>query len=152
MMDTQPWDYWTDGGRQAKGRANEIVAELERAMAKNPDHSGAIHLYIHTVEASDRPEWAEAGADRLATLMPGAGHIVHMPSHIYYRVGRYRDALAPTRQRLQRTRRILMRTNQAVLIRSLTIPTRHRQLDWLWSRHGPRRPVTRRLMPERPRR
>ena len=60
MMDTQPWDYWTDGGRQAKGRANEIVAELERAMAKNPDHPGAIHLYIHAVEASDRPERAEA--------------------------------------------------------------------------------------------
>src|SRR3954466_2037168 len=94
MMDTQPWDYWTDGGRQAKGRANEIVAELERALAKNPDHPGAIHLYIHAVEASDRPERAEAGADRLAALMPGAGHVVHMPSHIYYRVGRYRDALA----------------------------------------------------------
>jgi tetratricopeptide (TPR) repeat protein len=94
MMDTQPWDYWTDGGRQAKGRANEIVAELERTMAKSPDHPGAIHLYIHAVEASDRPARAEAGADRLAALMPGAGHVVHMPSHIYYRVGRYRDALA----------------------------------------------------------
>src|SRR6476646_975193 len=94
LMDTQPWDYWTDGGRQAKGRADEIVAELERAMARNPDHPGAIHLYIHAVEASDRPERAEAPADRLAALMPGAGHVVHMPSHIYYRVGRYRDALA----------------------------------------------------------
>ena len=94
MMDTQPWDYWTDGGRQAKGQANEIVAELERAMTKNPDHPGAIHLHIHAVEASNRPERAEAGADRLAALMPGAGHIVHMPSHIYYRVGRYLDALA----------------------------------------------------------
>jgi tetratricopeptide (TPR) repeat protein len=94
IMDTQPWDYWTDGGRQAKGRADEIVAELERAMARNPDHPGAIHLYIHAVEASDRPERAEAPADRLAALMPGAGHVVHMPSHIYYRVGRYRDALA----------------------------------------------------------
>src|SRR5215212_2035363 len=93
MMDTQPWDYWIDGGRQAKGRANEIVAELERAMAKNPNHPGAIHLYIHAVEASDRPDRAEAGADRLAALMPGAGHIVHMPSHIYYRLGRYQDAL-----------------------------------------------------------
>lgn len=93
LMNTQPWDYWTDGGRQAKGRVNEIVAELERALAQNPNHPGAIHLYIHAVEASDRPERAEAGADRLAVLMPGAGHIVHMPSHIYYRVGRYRDAL-----------------------------------------------------------
>ena len=60
---------------------------------KNPDHPGAIHLYIHAVEASDRPERAQAGADRLAALIPGAGHIVHMPSHIYYRVGRYLDAL-----------------------------------------------------------
>ena len=94
MMDTQPWDYWADGGKRAKGQANEIVAELERAMAKNPHHPGAIHLYIHAVEASDRPERAEAGADRLAALMPGAGHIVHMPSHIYYRVGRYLHALA----------------------------------------------------------
>ena len=93
MMDTQPWDYWEDSGRRGKGHADEIVAELERAMAKNPDHPGAIHLYIHTVEASDRPERAQAGADRLAALIPGAGHIVHMPSHIYYRVGRYLDAL-----------------------------------------------------------
>jgi len=94
MMNTQPWDYWADGGKRAKGQADEIVAALERAMAKNPDHPGAIHFYIHAVEASDRPERASAGADRLAALMPGAGHIVHMPSHIYYRVGRYLDALA----------------------------------------------------------
>jgi tetratricopeptide (TPR) repeat protein len=94
MMDTQPWDYWTDGGRQAKGHANEIVSQLERAMTNNPDHPGALHLYIHAVEASDRPERAEPAADHLAALMPGAGHIVHMPSHIYYRVGRYQDALA----------------------------------------------------------
>ena len=93
MMDTQPWDYWEDGGKRAKGYANEIVAELERAMARNPEHPGAIHLYIHAVEASDKPERAQAGADRLAALIPGAGHIVHMPSHIYYRVGRYLDAL-----------------------------------------------------------
>ena len=94
MMNTQPWDYWADGGKRAKGQANEIVAALERAMAKNPDHPGAIHFYIHAVEASDRPDRAAPGADRLAALIPGAGHIVHMPSHIYYRVGRYLDALA----------------------------------------------------------
>ena len=62
-------------------------------LAKQPDNAGAIHLYIHLVEASDRPERAEAYADRLGALMPGAGHIVHMPSHIYFRVGRYGDSL-----------------------------------------------------------
>jgi tetratricopeptide (TPR) repeat protein len=93
LMDLQPWDYWTDGGKTPKGKAAEIVAQLERAMAKAPNHPGAIHFYIHAVEASDRPERAEAGADRLGAMVPGAGHLVHMPSHIYYRVGRYRDAL-----------------------------------------------------------
>ncbi len=93
IMDTQPWSYWTDGGKTPKGHGAEIVATLERVLASAPDHPGAIHLYIHAVEASDRPERAEPYAERLAALMPGAGHIVHMPGHIYYRVGRYLDAL-----------------------------------------------------------
>jgi tetratricopeptide (TPR) repeat protein len=93
MMDTQPWSYWTDGGKTPKGHGAEIVATLERVLARAPEHPGAIHLYIHAVEASDRPERAEPYAERLAALMPGAGHIVHMPGHIYYRVGRYLDAL-----------------------------------------------------------
>lgn len=92
-MDTQPWDYWLPGGKEPKGRTADIQKRLEAVLAKNPDHAGAIHLYIHLVEASDRPERAEPYADRLAALMPGAGHIVHMPSHIYYRVGRYVDSL-----------------------------------------------------------
>ena len=93
MMDTQPWSYWTDAGKTPKGHGAEIVATLERVLSRAPDHPGAIHLYIHAVEASDRPERAEPYAERLAALMPGAGHIVHMPGHIYYRVGRYLDAL-----------------------------------------------------------
>jgi tetratricopeptide (TPR) repeat protein len=92
-MDTQPWDYWQPGGHDPKGRAGEAIARIERVLAKDPRHAGAIHLYIHLVEASDRPERAEKYADTLAALMPGAGHIVHMPSHIYYRVGRYDDSL-----------------------------------------------------------
>lgn len=92
-MDTQPWDYWQPGGKEPKGRAADIQKLLERVLAKDPNHAGAIHLYIHLVEASDRPERAEPYADRLAALMPGAGHIVHMPSHIYYRIGRYADSL-----------------------------------------------------------
>jgi hypothetical protein len=92
-MVTQPWDYWQPGGRDPKGRTARSLALLEGVLARNPDHPGAIHLYIHLVEASDRPKRAEPYADRLAALMPGAGHIVHMPSHIYHRVGRHRDSL-----------------------------------------------------------
>ena len=92
-MDTQPWDYWQPGGKDPKGRTADVVKRLESVLAKIPNHPWAMHLYIHLVEASDRPERAEPYADRLAALMPGAGHIVHMPSHIYYRVGRYADSL-----------------------------------------------------------
>jgi tetratricopeptide (TPR) repeat protein len=76
-----------------KGHAQEIVATLEGIIKRQPDHPGALHLYIHAVEGSSTPERAEAAADRLESLMPEAGHIVHMPSHIYYRVGRYADAV-----------------------------------------------------------
>src|SRR6202008_3476680 len=79
-------------GVTPKGHGAEIVAVLEKTIAKAPNHPGALHLYIHAVEASTTPERAEAAADRLLVLMPGAGHVVHMPSHIYYRVGRYADA------------------------------------------------------------
>ena len=92
-MDTQPWDYWQPGGHEPKLRGADILKRLEAVLAKNPSHPGAIHFYIHLVEASDRPERAEPYADKLAALMPGAGHIVHMPSHIYYRIGRYDDSL-----------------------------------------------------------
>jgi tetratricopeptide (TPR) repeat protein len=93
MMNLHPWDYWADGGKTPKGRTAQIVEELEHALAAAPEHPGAIHFYIHTVEASDWPERAEKGAEKLAALIPGAGHLVHMPSHIFYRVGRYLDAL-----------------------------------------------------------
>jgi tetratricopeptide (TPR) repeat protein len=92
-MDTQPWDYWEAGGVKAKGRGDYIVATLERVL-KRETHAGAIHLYIHAVEASTTPERALPYANRLAALMPGAGHVVHMPAHIYYRVGMYRESLA----------------------------------------------------------
>ena len=92
-MDTQPWDYWEAAGTKPKGRGAEIAGTLERVLARNPSHAGAIHLYIHAVEASDRPERALPHAERLGALMPGAGHIVHMPAHIYSRVGQYRRAL-----------------------------------------------------------
>jgi tetratricopeptide (TPR) repeat protein len=93
MMDTQPWDLWSTDGATPKGYATDIVSSLESILRQEPLHPGALHLYIHTVEASDTPERAEAAADKLETLMPAAGHIVHMPSHIYFRVGRYADSM-----------------------------------------------------------
>ncbi len=91
LMDLRPWNYWTrDGVPYAE--TPEIVSLLESVMKRNPNHPGACHFYIHAIEATKSPERAEAAADRLFKLMPGAGHMVHMPSHIYFRVGRYADA------------------------------------------------------------
>jgi tetratricopeptide (TPR) repeat protein len=97
MMDTQPWDYWEHDAETPKGHGGEIVSTLESVLKQEPLHPGALHLYIHAVEASNTPERAETAADELEPLMPAAGHIVHMPSHIYYRVGRYADAVKVNR-------------------------------------------------------
>jgi tetratricopeptide (TPR) repeat protein len=93
LMNLQPWDYWQPDRVTPKGRTAEQVAALEQVLRRSPDHPGAIHLYIHTVEATTEPERAEPFADRLDGQMPGAGHLVHMPAHIYYRIGRYLDSL-----------------------------------------------------------
>lgn len=92
MMDAQPWDYWQADYRTPKGRTSQIMELIETVLARNPDHAAAVHLYIHVTEASNDPYRAEAGADRLGALAPAAGHLVHMPSHTYHRVGRYIDA------------------------------------------------------------
>jgi tetratricopeptide (TPR) repeat protein len=94
VMDLSPWNYWQPGGHVPNQQSGAIVPTLERVLARDPNHPGAMHYYIHAVEASDRPERAEPYADRLRGIVPGAGHLVHMPSHIYFRVGRYLDALA----------------------------------------------------------
>jgi tetratricopeptide (TPR) repeat protein len=93
VMNTSPWDYWELDGRTPKGRLGEAADALEGVLTVNPENPAAIHLYIHLTEASATPEKAEPYADRLAGLMPAAGHIVHMPSHTYYRTGRYLDSL-----------------------------------------------------------
>lgn len=99
LMDLRPWNYWTRDGRPYP-ETLEIVSTLESVLERNPDHPGAIHYYIHAVEASN-PDLAESPADRLSKLMPGAGHMVHMPSHIYVRVGRYADASASNERAIQ---------------------------------------------------
>jgi tetratricopeptide (TPR) repeat protein len=91
VMNTMPWDYWQKDGAPKPPTA-AIGSALERVIAAHPDHAGAHHYYVHLYEASATPERAEASADHLGGLMPAAGHIVHMPAHIYIRVGRYADA------------------------------------------------------------
>lgn len=92
MMNLRRWNYWTSDGRPQPGTA-DIVAALERAIARDSTNPGACHLYIHAVESSPDPSRAVPCAERLASLMPGAGHLVHMPAHIYMVVGRYGDAV-----------------------------------------------------------
>ena len=91
MMDLRPWQLWSADGKPAEG-TEEVIAVLESVLKRNPNHPGAIHYYIHTVEASPHPERALAYAPKLPQLMPMAGHLVHMPAHIYERVGDYQSA------------------------------------------------------------
>jgi tetratricopeptide (TPR) repeat protein len=91
MMNTMPWDYWLDP-ENPKPLTEEVLTALETVLERSPSHPLANHLYIHAVEASANPDRAELPADTLADLVPGAGHLVHMPAHIYWRVGRYHDA------------------------------------------------------------
>jgi tetratricopeptide (TPR) repeat protein len=91
MMDLRPWGYWMRDGQPHAGTL-EIVGLTEGVMRAHPKHPGALHMYIHLME-SVAPEKAEAAADALQPLMPDAGHMVHMPGHIYQRVGRYADAM-----------------------------------------------------------
>ena len=92
LMDLHPWDFWESDGT-AKSWTGEILLTLEQVLEAQPDHPGANHLYIHAIEASKQPQRATDAADRLGDLVPGAGHLVHMPAHIYIRTGRYHDAV-----------------------------------------------------------
>ena len=96
-MNLHPWGLWHQDGSPEDG-TEEIVATLESVMKRDPDHLGAIHYYIHAVEASNSPERALAGANRLAAMAPAAGHIVHMPAHVYIRTGDYQAAVRTNEQ------------------------------------------------------
>lgn len=92
MMDLRPWGYWMLDGTPYEGTA-EIVALTEDVLQRNPQHPGALHMYIHLIEPTSTPERAETAADTLLNLMPEAGHMIHMASHIYQRIGRYADSM-----------------------------------------------------------
>jgi tetratricopeptide (TPR) repeat protein len=97
LMNLNAWKLWTAEGKPAPG-TEQIVATLESVLARDPQHPGANHYYVHTMEASPHPEKAVASAERLRELMPSAGHLVHMPAHIMQRVGRYEDAAEANRR------------------------------------------------------
>src|SRR6202166_4516794 len=96
-MNLHPWRLWHIDGTPEAG-TDEIVSTLESVMKRDPNHLGAIHYYIHAVEASPTPERALAGANKLAELAPNAGHIVHMPAHVYIRTGDYEAAVKTNEQ------------------------------------------------------
>ncbi len=93
-MDASPRPWWSKDGATPMGRSGDVVATIEKVLAKRPDHPGAVHFYIHIMEQTATPEKAAPYADTLAGLMPAAGHMIHMPSHTYFRIGRYKDAVA----------------------------------------------------------
>lgn len=100
LMDLQPWDYY-DAELKPKGHTAQIVSVLESVLKRNPDHPGALHLYVHAVEASADPQRGVDAADRLRELIPGSGHLVHMPAHIYARVGRWHDAVIANQRAIE---------------------------------------------------
>ncbi len=95
LMNLSPWDYWTEDGRPGPN-TEKLLAALETAMEVDPEHTGALHYYIHAVEAV-KPERGEAAADALRGVAPGIGHLVHMPSHVYMQLGRYADSYEANR-------------------------------------------------------
>lgn len=94
IMDAQPWSYWEAGGKMPKGRVGDALRLVETVLARSPDNPQAIHLLIHLTEASANPERAADAAERLGRIAPAAPHMVHMPSHTWYRIGRFDDAIA----------------------------------------------------------
>jgi tetratricopeptide (TPR) repeat protein len=128
LMNLRPWSLWMPDGKPQPG-TQEIVATLERVLAADPRHPGANHLYIHAVEASPDPRRAEAAADRLRGLMPGAGHMVHMPSHIYYRVGRYADAGSVNVAAVAADRAYFTKSRPSPIYRGMYYP---HNLDFVW--------------------
>lgn len=93
IMDTSPWDYWARDYSSPHPHIKVAIDTINDVLSANPEHYGAIHLFIHLYEASTRAQEAAVHADKLAGLAPGSGHLVHMPGHIYFRIGRYLDSL-----------------------------------------------------------
>jgi tetratricopeptide (TPR) repeat protein len=128
LMNLRPWNLWTQDGKPQPD-TEEILRTLERVLAANRNHPGANHLYIHAVEASPTPQLGIPAADRLGGLIPGAAHIVHMPSHIYFRVGRYADAYAVNVRAVQVDREYFQKGEASPIYRMLYSP---HNIDFIW--------------------
>jgi tetratricopeptide (TPR) repeat protein len=129
MMDLRPWDLWTADGKPQPGTP-EIIIALESVLRRNPEHPGANHYYIHAVEASPRPERGLSSAERLGSLMPGAGHLVHMPSHIYIRTGRYAAAAESNRRAIAVDRAYLEKAKPQGVYPMMYVP---HNIHFLWA-------------------
>jgi tetratricopeptide (TPR) repeat protein len=128
LMDLRPWDHWGSDG-QPRPETPEVLATLEGVLQKDPNHPGANHYYIHAIEASPNPEKGAASAARLATLAPGAGHLLHMPSHIYLRTGRYADAAEANRLAIAADERYIAAVHPSGLYPMMYYP---HNIDTLW--------------------
>jgi tetratricopeptide (TPR) repeat protein len=129
MMDLHPWQLWTHDGQPVEGTP-EIVATLEGVLGKHPEHLGANHYYIHAVEASSEPGRALPSAQRLPKLAPASGHIVHMPSHIYYRVGDYYASANANLAAMKADKVYLRERNPGVMYRLMYVS---HNIHFLWA-------------------
>jgi tetratricopeptide (TPR) repeat protein len=129
LMDLHPWDFWSKGG-EAKPWTPEIVSTLEAVLDKASNHPLANHLYIHMMEASPHPEKAIPSAERLPALVPGSGHLVHMPAHIYIRVGRYHDAALANQRAVKVDEHYLSHTHEESIYTAAYVPHNY---HFLWA-------------------
>jgi tetratricopeptide (TPR) repeat protein len=128
LMNLRPWNLWKPDGTM-QPETPEILATLERVLRADPNHPGALHLYIHAVEAGPDPRRGEVAADRLLPLMPGAGHLVHMPAHIYWRIGRYVDAVDANARAVKADQAYFAKREPSPIYRSLYYP---HNIDFIW--------------------
>ena len=129
LMDLHPWNFWTRQG-MARPWTLEIIKTLEKALQQDPNNPLANHLYIHTMEASPTPEKALPSAERLAALVPGSGHLVHMPGHIYIRIGRYRDAALANKQAVKVDQEYLNHSHTESIYTAAYVPHNY---HFLWA-------------------
>ena len=129
LMDLHPWDFWSKQG-EAKPWTAEIVSTLERALLIDQNNPLANHLYIHVMEASPYVEKAIPSAERLPSLVPGAGHLVHMPAHVYIRVGRYRDAILANQHAVKIDQNYLNHAHAESIYTLAYVPHNH---HFLWA-------------------